>query len=259
MIPVVIDGQSYEIATITYKPVGDGPFPVLIVHHGSTGTGTNPSLFARPFDPVALAYWFVARGWVVILPSRRGRGGSQGLYDEGFGFDRTFGYTCNTSETLRGAEHALRDIDAITPSLLARPYVDAHRFVVSGISRGGILAIAWAGRHPQQPRGVINFVGGWLGTRCPTASDVNQRLFSEGATFPRPTLWLYGDNDPFYSLDHSRANFTAFREAGGKGSFDEVPVGSNISNGHLIFRLDGAWSAAVEGYLRDLGLPSARR
>ena len=84
MVPLTIDGEQVRLATITYKPPGNGPFPTLIFHHGSTGRGRDPALFERPYDPKALAGWFTARGWAVILASRRGRGGSEGTYDEGF-------------------------------------------------------------------------------------------------------------------------------------------------------------------------------
>jgi dienelactone hydrolase len=254
MMPVTIDGEQVKIATITYRPTGAGPFPTLIFHHGSTGRGTDPSRFSRTFDPGALAYWFVARGWAVVLPSRRGRGGSEGLYDEGFSRIRTTGYTCDSELSLHGADRALRDIDAITDAVLALPFVDRTRFVVGGNSRGGILSVAWAGKHPDEPRGVINFVGGWLGSGCPTSSAVNQQLFKLGAGFPRPTLWLYGDNDPYYPLSHSEANFEAFREAGGKGTFHEIGRGSGM-NGHQIHVVDDVWSATVVAYLRELGLP----
>jgi dienelactone hydrolase len=179
MMPVSVDGEQVKLAVITYKPAGAGPFPTLIFHHGSTGRGTDPSRFSRTFDPGALAYWFVSCGWAVVLPSRRGRGGSEGLYDEGFSRIRSSGYTCDTELTLRGADRALRDIDAITDAVLALPFVDRTRFVVGGNSRGGILSVAWAGKHPDEPRGVINFVGGWLGSGCPTASAVNQQLFKD--------------------------------------------------------------------------------
>jgi dienelactone hydrolase len=254
MMPLTIDGEPVKIATITYKPAGAGPFPTLIFHHGSTGSGTEPSRFSATFDPGALAYWFVARGWAVVLPSRRGRGGSEGLYDEGFARDRIYGYTCEPELSLRGADRALRDIEAITDAVLALPFVDRTRLVVGGQSRGGILSVAWAGKHPDGPRGVINFVGGWLGTGCPTAGTVNQRLFKLGAGFPRPTLWLYGDNDPYYSLRHSEANFAAFREAGGSGTFHEIGRATGM-DGHWILAVDDAWSAVVTAYLRDLGLP----
>ena len=66
MTPLTIDGEHVKIATITYKPPGNGPFPTLIFHHGSTGSGRDPAIFAGRYDPKALANWFTARGWAVI-------------------------------------------------------------------------------------------------------------------------------------------------------------------------------------------------
>ena len=60
-------------------------------------------------------------------------------------------------------------------------------------------------------------------------------------------LWLYGENDPFYALDHSRGNFEAFRAAGGKGRFIgfRVPGG----NGHSVILFPRLWAAEVDRYL----------
>ena len=253
MVPVTVDGETVKLAVITYKPAGNGPFPTLIFHHGSTGMGTDPTLFARPYDPAVLAEWFKARGWAVILPSRRGRGGSEGVYDEGFAIDRTRGYTCDPTLSLPGADRALRDIDAVTPLLLAQPFVDRGRFVVGGQSRGGILTVAWAGLHPELPRAAINFVGGWMAEGCPTANQINPPLFKRGAAYPQPMLWLYGDRDRYYSLAHSRSNFVAFQAAGGKGSFREFTPPDGV-NGHFIAAFPALWSDAVAGYLAERGL-----
>lgn len=255
MVPLSIDGEQVRLATITYKPPGNGPFPTLIFHHGSTGRGRDPALFERPYDPKALAAWFTARGWAVILPSRRGRGGSEGTYDEGFEPDRAQGYSCERRRTLAGAERALRDIDAITPVLLAQPFVDRERVAVGGVSRGGVLAVAWAGRQPAVPRAVINFVGGWLGERCPAIDDVNADLFRRGSAFKRSTIWLYGYGDSLYSLRHSRSNFTAFRTAGGKGAFREFTPPEGM-DGHQIAAVPDLWTEALEGYLADHDLPA---
>lgn len=254
MVPVTVDGDQVRLSVITYKPAGSGPFPTLVFHHGSTGRGDNPSYFAHPYDPKILADWFTARGWAVLLPSRRGRGGSEGRYDEGFSLDRT-GYSCNPTLSLPGADRALRDIDAVTPVLLAQPFVDRSRVAVGGQSRGGVLSIAWSGRQPATPRAVINFVGGWTGIRCPTASTINQNLFVRGAAFGQPTIWLYGENDPFYPLWHSRSNFAAFEAAGGKGTFDEYGV-SSVVNGHGISTVPSLWSSTLEAYLEERGLPA---
>jgi dienelactone hydrolase len=255
MVPVTVDGEQVKLAVITYKPAGNGPFPTLIFHHGSTGRGNDPTLFAKPYDPKTVAEWFTSRGWAVLAPSRRGRGGSENRYDEGFANDRTQGYSCDPTLSLPGADRALRDIDAVTPILLAQPFVDRSRFIVGGISRGGVLTIAWSGGHPTEPRAAINFVGGWMGTGCSTASTINQNLFVRGAAFAQPTIWLYGDKDAYYPLSHSRQNFAAFEAAGGKGTFNEyVPPGT--MNGHFISSVPALWTATLETYLAERGLPA---
>jgi dienelactone hydrolase len=248
MVPLTIDGEQVKLATITYKPPGNGPFPTLIFHHGSTGGGRDPALFARPYDPKALAGWFTARGWAVILPSRRGRGGSEGTYDEGFAPDRAQGYSCEPTLALAGADRALRDIDAITPVLLAQPFVDRDRVAMGGQSRGGILSVAWSGRQPAVPRAVVNFVGGWVSKRCWSSDEVNASLFRRGSVFDRPTIWLYGDNDPYYSLRHSRMNFAAFQAAGGKGAFHDYVPPEGLT-GHQIAAAPELWTEALEAYL----------
>jgi dienelactone hydrolase len=255
MVPVTVDGETVKLAVITYKPNGPGRFPTLIFHHGSTGRGFDPSLFARPYDPRPLAEWFTARGWAVVLPSRRGRGGSEGLYDEGFSsLGRAKGYTCEEPLSLAGADRALRDLDVITPAILAQPFVDRSKVAVGGQSRGGILAVAWSGRRPDVPRAVVNFVGGWLGTGCWSASAVNQNLFNRGAAFARPTIWLYGDRDPFYPLTHSRANFAAFEAAGGKGAFHDYAPPEGLT-GHQISSAPQLWGTTLESFLTGQGLP----
>lgn len=258
MVPVAIDGAGVKLATITYKPPGSGPFPTLIFHHGSTGRGTDSSIFARPYEPRALIQWFTDRGWAVVLPSRRGRGGSEGTYDEGFAINRGYGYSCDESLSLPGADRALRDIDAITPAILGQSFVDRSRVVVGGQSRGGILTIAWTGRQPAVARAAINFVGGWMGTSCSTASAINQTLFKRGAAFGQPSIWLYGNNDSFYPLSHSRANFAAFQAAGGKGAFHEYVPAAGM-NGHFINAAPNLWGTTLEAYLAERGLASRRQ
>ena len=55
---------------------------------------------------------FVKKGYMVAFPQRRGRGKSEGLYDEGFNVDRSQGYACDPKQSLPGADRALTDIAA---------------------------------------------------------------------------------------------------------------------------------------------------
>jgi dienelactone hydrolase len=145
----------------------------------------------------------------------------------------------------------LTDIDAAIAALRRRPDVAPTPVLLGGQSRGGVLAVAYGGLHPAQIFGVINFVGGWLGKGCSTASAVNQAVFERGAHYRRPTIWLYGRGDPFYSIAHSRSNFAAFEKAGGQGSFFEFGAPSNP--GHFVFRDPDLWSGAAGKYLDSLG------
>jgi len=252
MVPVAVDGQTVRLEMRIYRPATDGPVPTLVFNHGATGDGRDPSAFTRAIDYPVLARFFGQRSWAVVIPARRGRGSSEGLYDEGFAPDRTRGYTCDSTLSIPGADRALRDIEAAMDAILAMPFVDRDRVAIGGDSRGGILSVAYAGQHPGQVKGVINFVGGWLGTGCTTASQVNQELFGRGAAYPGETIWLYGDNDSFYPLSHSRENFAAFEAAGGKGTFNEFPPVP--SGGHYIIVAPNLWGNVVDAYLQRQGL-----
>jgi dienelactone hydrolase len=240
-VSVAIDGTTVKLSTVTYRPTGDGPFPTLIFHHGSGN-------FERPYDPKAVAQWFVARGWLVIAPSRRGRGGSDGLDEEGA--------SCSEARAAEGADRALGDIEAVTPALITQPFVDRSRIAVGGQSRGGILSVAWSGKHPEV-RAVVNFVGGWMDTRtCRHGVAINRNLLNRGVTWGQPSLWLYGDKDLFYPLEDTKANFGAFLAAGGKAAWhDYKPLGEGL-NGHQIGLAPQLWTADLEAYLAERGLPS---
>ncbi|TWO66023.1 alpha/beta fold hydrolase [Caenimonas sedimenti] len=246
--PWVEDGRPVSLAMVIYRPMqGTGPWPTLVVHHGSTGNGDRKELFAGVYTSLDVARHFTAEGWQVIFPQRRGRGGSDGLYDEGFPPNRA-AYSCDPQYSLPGAERALADVHHVMQHVAARPDVDPKKVLISGVSRGGILASAYAGQHPAAVRGVINFVGGWVGDRCQNAEHINGTLFRAAAAYPRPILWLYGDRDPFYSLRHSRGNFEAFRAAGGQGRFVTYDFAAG-QNGHFVSSRPDFWRGDVDAYV----------
>ncbi len=81
------------------------------------------------------------RGWAVVMPSRRGRGGSEGEYDEGFAIDRSRGYTCDPPLSIPGADRALRDIEAAIGAILAMPFV----IPIASSSVGNHVAVSLVG------------------------------------------------------------------------------------------------------------------
>ncbi len=55
-------GAPVRLQVIYEKPKGDGPFPLLLFNHGSTGRGDDPSLFRESRYYPAIADFFVQRG-----------------------------------------------------------------------------------------------------------------------------------------------------------------------------------------------------
>lgn len=243
---LIEDGKSVRLESVIFRPTGAGPFPLAVINHGSTGAGAVPP--TETWFSTELANFLNDRGWIVAFPQRRGRGKSGGLYDEG--------YACNVDMSLRGADRALADIDAAISALRRRQDVAATPILIGGQSRGGVLSIAYAGLHSEQIAGVVNFVGGWTRESCFVASTVNHSLFERGAFYARPTIWLYGQHDTFYSIAHSRDNFAAFEKAGGRGTFleFEAPAGQ----GHFVYRRPNLWSGPVDGNLKSLATAAQR-
>ena len=244
---IPLPGTADTLEVRVFAPDGTGPFPTLLFNHGSTGDGTDPSLFALTWTCLPLARHFTERGWLVAFPQRRGRGDSDGRYDEGFKPSRK-GYSTNAPTALAGLDHALGDVGASIAWATSHADIDAERLVIGGQSRGGALAIAALGEHGAAFRGALSFVGGWLGDGAASAARVNAAAFARGASFEGDTLWLHADGDAYYSLEHSRASFARFEEAGGTGTFRTVAVPPGTDAHQIVFAPE-LWEEPVTRYI----------
>ena len=249
--PFVEGGRPVTLEVVIFRPLTPGPHPALLFNHGSTGNGDDPSAFRLTYVNEGIARYFAERGWLVAFPQRRGRGASDGTYDEGFEPDRSR-YSCSKAPALAGLERALQDADAALLHLQRHPAVDASRMAAGGWSRGGILALAHAGRRPDAFLGVVNFVGGWIGEGCIDSVAVNRPTFAASAAFRGPTHWIYAHGDSFYSIAHSQANFDAFAAAGGLGQFLVYTRAPGL-NGHFVINDPPLWGADLGGFLARLG------
>lgn len=241
--PFVEHGQPVRLKLVVYTPPTPGPHPVVVFNHGSTGRGNHPALYAHLADYPRTARFFSQRGWMLVAPQRRGRGGSDGVYGEGFGADRSSGYSCDPATALAGLDRATQDVGAVLEHLDQQPDVDMRRLLIGGVSRGGVLAIACAGRWPDRFVGALNFNGGWLGRACATHEQVNPQAFARGTPFRGPTLWLHGSHDPYYRIAHCRAHFAAYLAAGGRGSFH------SLRGGHGLIAQPALWQPLVGAWL----------
>jgi dienelactone hydrolase len=127
-----------------YKPDGPGPFPTVIWNHGSEpNPGGGPQ-----FDSVAAI--FVPAGYVVVAPTRRGHGDSQGTY-----IQNTIAATRQRSgeEAAERVMVQLMGSEQLSDQLAGLSYaktlafVDTNKLVVAGCSYGGIQTLFGAERN----------------------------------------------------------------------------------------------------------------
>jgi dienelactone hydrolase len=234
-------GGDVRLEATLFRPNRSGRFPLLVFNHGSTGPGAIPATLTLTYPGVA--HYFVRRGFAVVVPMRKGRGASEGSYDEPYG--------CGPGVVDAGVASALGDLDGVLDHLLQQPHVDGDRLLMAGQSRGGYLSVVYAarGRHRDRLRAVVNFAGGWSGERC---GDRNSPGYADaGARSRLPMLWLYGAGDRYYSDSAIRGYFEAFEKAGGNGRF--VLVGGLPRDGHRLVDFVPTWKRYADRFLESLG------
>lgn len=239
--------RSLTLEGTLYRPNAEGSHPVLVFNHGSTGPGAIPPTLTLRYPRQAA--FFVERGFVVLVPMRRGRGASEGSYAEG--------YSCERHVLNAGLARAIEDLDAVMVWVRQQAWADAQRIIMGGISRGGILSLVYAAERPGAVRAAINFVGGWTGDGCDRYGSFNEQTFYHAGRRTRiPTLWLYAENDRYYTPDSIRRYHRAFVQAGGNAEFHLFPAFGG--DGHGLANQVTLWQGPVESFLGRLGLAPAR-
>ena len=234
--------------TTLVRPPGPGPFPLVVINHGTTQNAERRRMLAAPdFD--AMAQWFVRRGFAVAVPQRPGHGETGGEYREDQG-------GCDDADFARAGLGAADSIAAAIGYLRGQSFVRRTGVIVVGQSAGGWAALALASRAPTGVRAVIDFAGG-LGGHSYDQPDNNcapDRLIATAAEFGRtariPTLWIYSENDTYFGPRLSGAMVAAFRAAGGKADYALLPAFGD--EGHFMAERLGSesvWGPVVDRFL----------
>jgi dienelactone hydrolase len=135
-----------------YLPPGPGPFPGLVLSHGSTiHPGTSD--FCRPGTAAVLTGW----GYAVLLPHRHGYGNSAGpsWRQE---VTAEFGTAEYDQALAARLGREADDVVAAVNWLAARPEVTGDRIGLIGSSFGGVMSLVAAARHPRL-RCAVDFAG----------------------------------------------------------------------------------------------------
>jgi dienelactone hydrolase len=181
----------------------------------------------------------------VLALMRRGRGRSEGINgEEDFGRD----HDGSLIDVSAGIAQAVEDLESAIAYGRKLPGVRPGPVLLAGQSRGGFLAMHYAGLKPSEVMGVVNFSGGWY-PYGPVTTPYYANA-GRGAADKVPHLWLYADNDRLYEEALIREYYQAFTAAGGRARFEllhGVP-----GDGHLLRLYPGRWRPIGDEFLASL-------
>lgn len=247
-----IDGNSVR-HSITLTIVRDDQrtsSPLLVINHGRAGTAEARARYGRA-RYAENARYFVARGYAVFMPTRVGYGvtGGPDVENSGPCARRNFG---------PGLAAAAVQTQRVIDYARSLPYVAANGGVLIGQSYGGAATVASSARQIEGIVAAVNFSGGAGGDpethpAEPCSEPALRKLYGQyGASARIPTLWLYSENDLYWGKDYPRAWADAYRSAGGKAEFVQLPA--HGKDGHGSFTSNPAgWRPHVERFLRAAG------
>lgn len=240
-----LDGGTIEVTV--YKPDGPGPFPVAVLSHGSPRNAAQRKSAGRQ-RLAAQSEPFVALGFAVLVPTRRGYGNSGGEWAEAYG-------GCAEPRYYEAGLESARDLRAAVDAVRAEPWADAKRVVLVGQSAGGFASVAASSQSMDGLLAVINFAGG-RGSQTPDHVCGEARLVEAmgryGRTARVPELWIYSANDHFFAPPIAHRMHEAFVQAGGQADFVEAPESGVDGHGYFV-RAIGDWTPRVAEFVRRVG------
>ncbi len=249
-----IHSGSATLHAMLWRPQGSGPFPGILLNHGSGRTREDLERLG-PYEQNAkkLGPVFARHGYVFLYLFRRGVGLSA---DQG----ANAVHLMNSESAANGQEarNALqlqllenREMaDALSGLKFLRelPYVDARDVAVVGHSFGGSLTLLLAEREPSL-RAVVVFSGaGYSFDRSP---ELRARLLAAVDHIAAPIFFIHAEND--YSLSSGKV-LAARREQIGKPHRLKIypPIGHTVDDGHDFLHLGvNIWEPDVFAFLDE--------
>ena len=251
---VAVRNGSVNLRALLWRPGGRGPFPAVLLNHGS-GRSREELERLGPYERQAelLGPVFARHGYVFLYLFRRGVGLSA---DQGANaIDLLNGELAAHGQAARNAlqmqlleNREMGDALSGLAFLRALPGVDARDVAIIGHSFGGSLTLLLAEREPDL-RAVVIFSG--AGDSWDRSPELRARLLTAVARIAAPVFFIHAAND--YSAAPGKA-LDARREQLGKPHRLKVypPVGHTADEGHDFLHLGvSSWEPDVFAFLDE--------
>jgi dienelactone hydrolase len=229
-----------------------GKLPVALIAHGKPAT-QGRMLDDRATDYLRQARDLARRGWLAVVPMRRGFGGSDG--------PSPVPMSCATTSFIDRFAADADDLQAALEAIGKRPDADMSRVIAIGVSAGGAAVTALSARNPQGLLAVVNMSGGLRFQACPK-EDALVAAYREYGTKSRvPSLWIYAKNDSFFGPALVERMQGAFLDGGGDVKLVMLEADERF-DGHFVFGISTArtrWLPQLDAFLRFHKLPTWTR
>jgi len=145
-------GLPFPLPLLAYvvRPVGDGPFPLVIMNHGIALGAQERTMFPA-IEYRAAAEWFAGRGYVVVSPIRYGAS-SLDVKDRGI-YGTVFGHvgSCD-NPNFRGPGLAIATLNEwVIDYMNKKKIIQPGKTVVVGQSGGGWGSMRASTHHQFRP------------------------------------------------------------------------------------------------------------
>jgi carboxymethylenebutenolidase len=179
---VTFPSGALSLRGFLYRPAGLGPFPVVVMNHGSERS---------PSDGLGQAMFYVRHGYVLFVPHRRGQGISA---DAGPYVMDTFEKSGHALPVLvRELVAQSDDVMAAVEYVASLPYVDTNDVNVVGCSFGGIEAL-FAAERGTGIHAVVDFAGGAMAWSAPQP-ELRDRMRRAARNAKVPVFFVQAQND----------------------------------------------------------------
>jgi len=244
-------GGQARLEALMVRPDRAGRFPPVVIVHG---TPRDAGAIARgsPMSFLGTAVALATRGYAAVAIMRRGFGRSDGPYAE---FNPG---GCDARDYLRVGRISAEDVLGALAAVRAEPWADPGRVVLLGHSTGGFAVTAAAATNPPGAVAILDFAGG-RGSDAPDHVCSADRLADDfgvfGQTARIPALWVYAENDHFFSPALAQRFFQAYTAGGAPAQLKMLPPVGADGHTALSAAPDLIWPL-VDGFLASLRLPT---
>jgi dienelactone hydrolase len=251
-------GANVPMRATVFRPAADPSGeerrrPLVVINHG-----TDEATRLAVSMPVYywMSRWFVDRGYVVVLPQRRGHGATGGPLAEAIG-------DCAHPDHYASGNVAADDIEAAIDFMTQQSFVAGDGVVVVGVSTGGWASLALAARNLPQVQTIVNFSGGRGGHAYGQRNAIcgmeallaAARLYA--STAREPTIWFYAENDSYFGPKFVESLARTWSASGGQVEKHIFPPYG--AEGHTIAddrRGWDIWGPSLDSFLHRMREPS---